>query len=280
MFLGFSLSGESTGIANTISGMLILLLAVLAWPAVARFFTFASVSVAGGAGLGALIGAGAGAMSSGGLFGGSGARSGGPGSGGTVGGVSPAQFSQQTEARTMGGGSGDGAEPPPLKAGGASRAGAGSAAASGAKSAGVKQALGVAAGPAAMALQVTQKAVNSLTGRMEAMAGHAGVQGANPHAQPAGHPPIMQENMAGRSAPNSGGPASGSPPSAPAAVPPLSTQSPAQSSATAPASSAAQSPQQATTRPAPDSASDTAQPTPPVPPVERPTPPPSTNNGE
>jgi hypothetical protein len=223
MFLGFSVAGESTGIANTISGMLILVLAVLAWPAVARFFTFASVSVAGGAGLGALIGAGAGAMSSGGIFGGSG---GGASSSGKTGGVAPSQFSQQAESRTMGAGSDESGAPSSRMTKG-SGGGAGGAAASGAKSAGIKQALGAAAGPAAMALQLGQKAANSMTGRMETMAGHAGIQGANPHAQPAGRPPIMQESFGGRGAPTSGSGAAASP--QPASIQPSSQASAGQS---------------------------------------------------
>jgi hypothetical protein len=39
-----------------------------------------------------------------------------------------------------------------------------------------------------VATAMAQKGINSLTGRMEQMAGHAGIQGANPHAQPAGSP--------------------------------------------------------------------------------------------
>jgi hypothetical protein len=35
---------------------------------------------------------------------------------------------------------------------------------------------------------MAQRAVNSLTGRMEQMAGHAGIPTANPYAQPAGTP--------------------------------------------------------------------------------------------
>jgi hypothetical protein len=37
-------------------------------------------------------------------------------------------------------------------------------------------------------LQMAQKALNTLAGRMEQTAGHAGIQGANPYAQPAGTP--------------------------------------------------------------------------------------------
>ena len=46
-------------------------------------------------------------------------------------------------------------------------------------------------GPAGLAVAATsaaQRAANTLTGRMEQMAGHAGMPGANPYAQPAGSP--------------------------------------------------------------------------------------------
>ena len=63
--LGFSLTGRSSDIETLLSGMLILVLAVIAWPAVARFFTFASIQVGGGAGLGAVLGFAAARMSRG-----------------------------------------------------------------------------------------------------------------------------------------------------------------------------------------------------------------------
>ena len=48
--VGLSLTGKSSDIETLLSGMLVLVLAVIAWPAVARFFTFASVQVGGSAG--------------------------------------------------------------------------------------------------------------------------------------------------------------------------------------------------------------------------------------
>jgi hypothetical protein len=157
--LGFSLAGTSNDVETLLSGMLVLVLAVVAWPAVARFFTFASIQVGGGAGLGALIGFGAGRMTAG---------------GGTPAGVEPDEFSRRIEARTMAGleGAPSGASMPSAAGAGA----AGRAAGAG------------AAGVAAAAATTAQRAVNALTGRMEQMAGHAGIQGANPYAQPAGPP--------------------------------------------------------------------------------------------
>ncbi|MFJ8628128.1 hypothetical protein ACIRD3_35565 [Kitasatospora sp. NPDC093550] len=164
--LGFNLAGDSQDLNSTLSGMLVLLLAALAWPAVARFFTFASVQVGGGAGLAALLGFAGGRLST---------------AGGPPTGASPDTFGQDSATRTMtnfaskGGGA----------AGGAATGGAGGA---GAAAGGA----GAAAGPIGMAaaagVRLAQQAVNSLAQGMEKMAGHAGAQGANPYAaQPAGY---------------------------------------------------------------------------------------------
>jgi hypothetical protein len=162
--VGFGLMGntptnaDGSDIVTLLTGMLVLLLAAVAWPAIARFFTFAQVQVAGGAGLGAVLGFAAGRL--------------GGGSGGPAG-VDPGQFSQATEARTMAGMS------------------TGSAGMGGASAAGGATAAAAVAGPLAIAVagvDMAQRAVNSLTGRMEQMASHAGIQGANHHARPAGFP--------------------------------------------------------------------------------------------
>ncbi|WP_369184133.1 conjugal transfer protein TrbL family protein [Streptomyces sp. Y1] len=169
--LGFNVAGDSKDLQTTLSGMLILLLAALAWPAIARFFSFASVQVGGGAGLAALLGFAGGRLST---------------AGGPLTGASPDSFGQESASRTMnsfaskGGGAAGGAGG---GAAGGAAGGAGGAAAGGA---------GAAAGPVGMiavaAVKAAQQAVNSLAGGMEKMAGHAGVQGANPYAaQPAGY---------------------------------------------------------------------------------------------
>jgi len=159
--VGLNLAGESGTVENLLEGMLVLVLAVFAWPAVARFFAFASVQVAGTAGLGTLLGFAAGRASAG-----SGASG-----GGGIAGVEPSEFSRRAEQHTMSAGGG-------LLPGAAMDAGAAGAGAA-------------AAGPAGIALagaRFAQKAVNSLTGHMEQMAGHAGMPNANPYAQPAGTP--------------------------------------------------------------------------------------------
>jgi hypothetical protein len=163
--IGFSLSASSSNVENLLAGMLVLLLAVIAWPVVARFLTFASVQVGGGAGLGAVLGFAAGWLTAGG---------GGPG------GVEPDEFSRRAESRTMAGLEGASARS-------SSRAGS-TTAAGGAGTAGASA--GVAAGGVglvAAGISMAQRAANSLSGRMEQMAGHAGIQGANPYAQPAGY---------------------------------------------------------------------------------------------
>ncbi|MET8160328.1 hypothetical protein ABZT47_28550 [Sphaerisporangium sp. NPDC005289] len=175
--VGFGLTGKGKDIQSLLAGMLVLILAVFAWPAIARFFSFASVEVGGSTGLGALLGFAAGRAGSG------------AGSGAPIG-VDPDEFSQVSEARTMASfaQSGDGAS---------AAAGAGAAA---------------AAGPAAVAvsaLQAAQRAINSLSGGMGQMAAHAGM-GGRPAAYAAGAPPYAGRGRyrhpygSGTSAPGNG----------------------------------------------------------------------------
>jgi hypothetical protein len=180
--VGLNLTAQPGTVENLLEGMLVLVLAVFAWPAVARFFAFANVQVAGTAGLGALLGFAAGRASGGG--------------GGGAAGVEPSEFSRRAEQRTaaarLGGDNammpglsgGNGLSPLPGAASGGQLAGAGAGQTTGAGGM-------AAAGPAGIALagaRVAQRAINSLTGHMEQMAGHAGMPGANPYAQPAGTP--------------------------------------------------------------------------------------------
>jgi len=62
--VGFGLAGGSQNLESLLTGLLVLLLAVLAWPMVARFFAFASIQGGGGAGLAGLLGFAAGAAAS------------------------------------------------------------------------------------------------------------------------------------------------------------------------------------------------------------------------
>jgi hypothetical protein len=156
--VGFSLlggGGSDGDLAGTLAGMLVLLLAALAWPAVGRFMTFTSSAVGGGAGLAGVIGAGAGVASQ---------AATGPA------GVAPGQFAGASAARNEGA---VGRAQQAASAGGGGMAKA-----------------GAAAGPwgmaAAAGLQAIQKGANTLVQRSEAMAGHGGIQGANPYALPAG----------------------------------------------------------------------------------------------
>jgi hypothetical protein len=159
--IGFSLTANSGDVETLLAGMLILVLAVIAWPVVARFFTFASVQVGGGAGLGAVLGFAAGRLA---------------GGGGPPAGVEPDEFSRRAEARTM-----TGIEGASARAGSRGGAAAGSAGRLGASAA------AGGAGLIAAGLAMAQRATNSTAGRMEQMAGHAGIAGANPYAQPAGY---------------------------------------------------------------------------------------------
>jgi len=168
--LGFGLAGDSQDLETTLSGMLVLLLAALSWPSIARFFAFANVQAGGGAGLGALLGFAGGRLSAQGA--------GGPG-------IDPDDFGAAAADRTMAsfaskGGTGQAVAG---AVGGGQAAGAG--AASGA-------AAGAAAGPmgmaAAVGVRLAQQAANSIAGGMDRMAGHAGMQ-PNAGAPPAGYVP-------------------------------------------------------------------------------------------
>jgi hypothetical protein len=168
--VGLGVAGKSTDIETLLAGMLVLVLAVFAWPAVARFFTFASVQVAGGSGLGALVGFAAGRAS---------------GGGGSPAGVHPAQFGQQAAQRNTAGLDAQGELGGGLAGPGGGANGTGGVAGGGATAG---AAAGGIAGVAIAGVQAAQKAINSLTGHMEQTAGHAGMAGANPYAQPAGTP--------------------------------------------------------------------------------------------
>ncbi len=157
--VGFSMTGNATGIGGALSGLLVLFLAVFAWPTIGRFFTFASVQMGGAMGVGALVGAAA--------------------SAGTAGGMDPGAFTSHSQAQSMAAAS--------QRSGGAIGEHAASGGASGAagKVAGVAGPVGTAAVAVARGLQTT---VNAVASRMEQTAGHGGIQGANPTAYPAGFP--------------------------------------------------------------------------------------------
>lgn len=193
--LGFKISTQSTGVQETLAGLLILLLAVFAWPSVARFFAFASVAVGGAAGLGGLLGFASGraaAMAN---------ASGGGGGGST------SDFSQSAEARTTAAKSALG------MGSGAGGSGAASAGADAAKQGAMKAAMGkastalAAAGPVGVAVagaKAAQGAINAVSGRMEQMAGHAGLSNANPYHQAAGGIPQQGQRQGQQS--GGGGP--------------------------------------------------------------------------
>jgi hypothetical protein len=220
--IGFGLAGNATDLAGILSGLLVLLLAVLAWPVIARFFTFASIHAGGGSGLAAVLGFAAGRMNG---------SSSGTGSPGVPEGMAGDDFASASEQRTLathaartnaaGSGAGAGAG----ASGGAAGGGVAGGGAAGGAAGGGAAAAGAAAGPliiVAAALDAAQRAANALTGRMEQTAGFAGLDGANPHPYPAGYPrhaPVPFPRPSGGSDSGSGGAGDGAGPSGPAADP-------------------------------------------------------------
>lgn len=213
--LGFSMAGESQDIETTLSGMLVLLLGAIAWPAVARFFSFASVQAGGGMGLGAVLGFAGGRLSA--------------ASGGSASGVSPDQFGQEAAGRTManfasrsGAGQGAGA----ATGSGAAAGGGGSAASAGGAAAGGAAAAAGPIGLAVAGVAMAQKAANAMSSGMEQMAGHAGM-GVNPYMQPAGQPVQRPNSATGAAGPaasgGSGGQQAAGPVGAESSTPPQQT---------------------------------------------------------
>jgi hypothetical protein len=159
--VGFGLAGDAEpgDLNGLFTGLVVLLLAVLAWPAIGRFFTFVTVHSGGPNGIAAVLGFASNTVNT--------------RYAGAAGSVSPDEFGQAAESRTL--------------AEYNSRAGATSSAS---VAAGGGTAAGAAAIPYAVGrgLEMAQRAANSLVGRSEQMAGHAGLNGAAPHATPAGQP--------------------------------------------------------------------------------------------
>jgi hypothetical protein len=149
--IGIDTTGNATGITGLISGMAVLFMAVFAWPAIGRLFTFTSVTMGGAMGAGAMVGAVANRTAGGGP------------------GVDPSAFGQFSERQAMSAHAARGA-------GGGAVSTAGSGASAG------------PAGVAVAALQALHKTINAVGSRMEQQAGHAGLEGANPSAYPAGYP--------------------------------------------------------------------------------------------
>jgi hypothetical protein len=169
--VGFGMSGQSTGIAALLQGLVVLALAVFAWPVIARFFTFATIQAAS-SGLSTALGLALGASA-------------GRGGGSGTAGVRPDMFSQSMEDRIMAsrGGAASGG---PGSGGGLGGEGAGAGAADGAGG-GAGGAGAVLAG-IGLALRTAQQAGNAMAARMEQTAAHAGMHGAYPYSTVAGTP--------------------------------------------------------------------------------------------
>jgi hypothetical protein len=207
--LGLELTGTGHDIETLLEGMLILLLAVVAWPVIARFLTFTSIAPGAG-GLGLALGFAAGRLSAGG-------------------------------GRIPGGtGAGEAAE------GGAAGAESGAVAAGGA--AGGPAAAGVLA-LAAAGIQAAHKASTALAGRMDQVAGHAGLA---PAGYPAGQPPASAR--ASGAGPSGRTPA----PAGAAGEPATARESAASASAGTPAWDSSARPGPAGDQPAPAGAAGTS----------------------
>jgi hypothetical protein len=173
--VGFGMAGQSTGISALLQGLLVLALAVFAWPVIARFFTFATIQAAS-SGLSTALGFALGATAG---------RTGG---GQRTAGVDPDKFSQSMEDRIMAsrGGTASSSE----GGGGLGGAGelAGTGAGSGAGGGGGAAGGGVVLAGIGLALRTAQQVGNAMAGRMEQTAAHAGMSGAYPYSTVAGTP--------------------------------------------------------------------------------------------
>ena len=173
--VGFGMAGQSSGIPALLQGLLVLALAVFAWPVIARFFTFATIQAAS-SGLSTALGFALGATAG---------RTGG---GQRTAGVDPDMFSQSMEDRIMASRGGTASS----SAGGGGLGGAGELAGTGAGS-GAGGGGGAAGGGAVLAgiglaLRTAQQVGNAMAGRMEQTAAHAGMSGAYPYSTVAGTP--------------------------------------------------------------------------------------------
>lgn len=166
--IGFSMTGGSKGIESVLEGILVLAMAVFAWPIVARFFTFANFQSAT-SGLALAMGFVAGRMAGGGQ--------GGPS------GIDPRQWSQAAEQRnttTPGGGEAGGGGPgagPPAGGGPAGPSGGpgGGSASSGGGGSAVLAGIGTA-------LAAAHRAGTFMAAGLEQAAAHGGMQGAYPYS--------------------------------------------------------------------------------------------------
>ena len=201
--VGFGMAGQSAGIPALLQGLLVLALAVFAWPVIARFFTFATIQAAS-SGLSTALGLALGATA--GRMGGSQRTAG----------VNPEMFSQSMEDRIMA-----------SRGGSASSAGGGLAGtAAGGEAGGGGDAAGGGAVLAGigLALRTAQQMGNAMAGRMEQTAAHAGMHGAYPYSTVAGtprygvaHPPQRTAGGGGQSSGpgQEGGEGDGAPPQFP-----------------------------------------------------------------
>lgn len=193
--LGMGLAGHAQSLNDLLVGMLVLFLAAVAWPALARFMVFSGVSSGGMAGLGTALGFAAGHLSNG---------------QGTSG-VDPNTFSQSSEQRTMARSDAAGGE----ASGGSSGGEAGGAGA-------VAGAGGAVLAGAGMAVKAAIKGANSaassLASHMDHTASHAGLHPGAYHAPaPRGRSAGTIAAQRGAGGGEAGAEADGGPPTEPLA---------------------------------------------------------------
>ena len=144
--VGFNLASGATDISGVLSGLLVLVLAVVAWPVIAKFFTFTATTAAISGGIGAAAGFAAARLSGGG--------------GGSPAGLPQGEMNALVGSRipsaTIGSGSG-------------------AASGSGASGAGALAAAAPAAAPVAMALRGAKAAADTAASLMHNTAHHAGL---------------------------------------------------------------------------------------------------------
>ncbi|MGW7683375.1 hypothetical protein ACWGID_21750 [Kribbella sp. NPDC054772] len=171
--------GQDNGLTQALTALMMMMLAILALPALLRFAVPVTAAVAGGsAGMGSspdFGGMATGALNVGGGFGGGGSRSGAASGGGSVG----------------GGG------------GGAAGAAGGGGGATGAKLAG--SAGGAALGPAGIAATAARKAAGAFAGAAAHSAGEAGGGGGSGSSRPSGAGPMGGRSGGSRSGGGAGG---------------------------------------------------------------------------
>ena len=209
--VGFLVTGHATDVQGFLEGLLILVLAVVAWPAIAGLFSFTGTQVGKSGGMGALLGAGAAAA---------GAAAGGVTAEGLGG------YLEKRNAATQDAGSSSSGPSASQAAGVASKAAGSGGAAGGGAAAG----LGAVAGPVAAGLAAVKGVADAAAGQMQNTAHHAGLGApASPSSGGSGRPAAPAPSSESQSAESPPVPAAVAPgPDGSGTVPPVGSVPPPQ----------------------------------------------------